>query len=1225
MLRRPPAEGRLVARPNTKKALLAWAVLLLPWLSPVDALQQQQHARYHQAAVIPDVADADHDAYRHNLDNIADSAGQRRRKASVSAANLAATSAQSVLDNQGTPTIGYKSTIATVQHRYRELDPSKHIQIPDDASALATTLAPAPPVRAPFPSRHLSSLLPRGLSSLHQTARSLGDWEVEDFVLLATVDGHLHAVDRDSGDERWHLEVEQPAVETIHHNTSGFGESTSHPLYGNIWAIEPTRNGPLYVWTQSELGSGLMSTGLTMKQLVDDHVPYAVPDPPVVYNGHKKTTLITLDAFSGRVIKWFGPGSPPQVDESATCYRPNGRFAEGDGECVSSGTITLSRTEYTVTIDRLDRSEQIATLKYTEWGPNNADSDLHDQYRTSPRERYITSRTDGKLYVIGPAGKWALSLQSSVPVANVFEIGRPEDAPPGSNPELVLFPQPIPATKDDATSIARSNKVFLNQTESGSWYAMSGSAYPLILDAPTAPLSHSSIRDINLDPNRSKRDQIAEALVGTHALGQKSPHWPTAVPGLPAPPEQEGEEEEGIEQTVEREEVSQVSSKLAENISHFPDIVTENILSLPDYITRKATDFLTNPVVILVGIYFLITKRRDLARYLKGTQKSEKAYDATITLQPAEAARQATKTETKEDVAPIPAATDLKAEVLPKGEVAVIAEKVAPTVLATEGPALAAAAAAEQTKHDDSLGEQDGPVGPESPDKKKKAHRGRRGGVKHRKGVKKQDSTGSKEDNGSDELNDVVPGIQNVGMPADMEPNITTINNDPEDVSGPILRIGDIEVNQDVELGMGSNGTIVFSGKFHGRDVAVKRMLTQFWEIATQETRLLLESDKHPNVIQYFAMSKSDTFLYIALELCQASLSDVVDKSHQFPELARAGEMDMPRVLLQIAHGLSFLHDLRIVHRDLKPQNILVTMGRDGKPRLLVSDFGLCKKLEGGQSSFGATTAHAAGTSGWRAPELLVDDDTRDGSHSMSSIHSDSSQLAGSDTVSNRRATRAIDIFSLGLVFFYVLTKGSHPFDCGDRYMREVNIRKGRYDLGHLDVLGDVAFEAKALIDTMLKTDAKARPTAREVMCHPFFWTPKERLAFLCDVSDHFELECRDPPSKALSLLESYAPKVCRGDFLKVLPREFVDSLGKQRKYTGTRMLDLLRALRNKRFHYGDMNDNLKRMVGGLPEGYLNFWSTRFPNLLIVCCEVIYRLDLETTDTFCEYFKPRTP
>ena len=374
-------------------------------------------------------------------------------------------------------------------------------------------------------------------------------------------------------------------------------------------------------------------------------------------------------------------------------------------------------------------------------------------------------------------------------------------------------------------------------------------------------------------------------------------------------------------------------------------------------------------------------------------------------------------------------------------------------------------------------------------------------------------------------------------------------------------------------------------------------------------------------------MTRNQNFLYIALELCQASLSDIIDRPARFPDLARAGEMDMPRVLLQIANGLSFLHDLRIVHRDLKPQNILVKMDRDGRPRLLVSDFGLCKKLEGNQSSFGATTAHAAGTSGWRAPELLLDDDARETSNmSMSSIHSDSSsQLVSADVMPNRRATRAIDIFSLGLVFYYVLTKGLHPFDCGDRYMREVNIRKGQFNIKPLEVLGDAAYEAKALIQQMIHANPRLRPTAKDVMAHPFFWPAKERLAFLCDVSDYFELEPRDPVSPALAALEEHAPQVCRGDFLKALPREFVESLGKQRKYTGTKFLDLLRALRNKRSHYGDLSDSLKKMVGPLPDGCLGFWPPNFAIVVIVCCTVIYKLNLEGTTNFQEYFKPRRP
>jgi serine/threonine-protein kinase/endoribonuclease IRE1 len=313
------------------------------------------------------------------------------------------------------------------------------------------------------------------------------------------------------------------------------------------------------------------------------------------------------------------------------------------------------------------------------------------------------------------------------------------------------------------------------------------------------------------------------------------------------------------------------------------------------------------------------------------------------------------------------------------------------------------------------------------------------------------------------------------------------------------------------------------------------------------------------------------------------------------------------------------------VHRDLKPQNILVKMKGDGTPRLLVSDFGLCKKLEGGQSSFGATTAHAAGTSGWRAPELLLDDDAREGG-ALSML--DASTLSGSGTLNDgeapqgpaRRATRSIDIFSLGLVFFYVLTKGSHPYDCGDRYMREVNIRKDNKSLVQLDVLGDYAAEARDLIGNMLSFDPNRRPNAIQVMQHPFFWPAKKRLDFLCNVSDAFEKEQRDPPSPALLELESWSSRVIpNGDFLKALPKEFIESMAKQRKYTGNRMLDLLRALRNKRNHFEEIPENLRKTMP-IPDGYLGFWTRRFPQLLLACWEVVYEVQWDESDRFREFF-----
>lgn len=149
-------------------------------------------------------------------------------------------------------------------------------------------------------------------------------------------------------------------------------------------------------------------------------------------------------------------------------------------------------------------------------------------------------------------------------------------------------------------------------------------------------------------------------------------------------------------------------------------------------------------------------------------------------------------------------------------------------------------------------------------------------------------------------------------------------------------------------------------------------------------------------------------------------------------------------------------------------------------------------------------------------------------------------------------------------------------------------------------------------------------PDATTVLMHPFFWNAAERLNFLCDVSDHFEFEIRDPPSPALQHLESVARNVMgpEMDFLKLLPKEFKDSLGKQRKYTGSRMLDLLRALRNKRNHYNDMSEHLKAHIGGLPEGYLRFWAVRFPSLLMNCHVVVVDLNLSRLERFKRYFTP---
>ena len=92
-------------------------------------------------------------------------------------------------------------------------------------------------------------------------------------------------------------------------------------------------------------------------------------------------------------------------------------------------------------------------------------------------------------------------------------------------------------------------------------------------------------------------------------------------------------------------------------------------------------------------------------------------------------------------------------------------------------------------------------------------------------------------------------------------------------------------------------------------------------------------------------------------------------------------------------------------------------------------------------------------------------------------------------------------------------------------------------------------------------------------------------------------------------------------NFLEKLDRQFVDTLGKQRKYSGDRLLDLLRALRNKKNHYEDMPEGVKRLVGPLAGGYLSYWCNRFPRLLMTCYEVVHEAKLQGNDRFKGYFE----
>lgn len=191
---------------------------------------------------------------------------------------------------------------------------------------------------------------------------------------------------------------------------------------------------------------------------------------------------------------------------------------------------------------------------------------------------------------------------------------------------------------------------------------------------------------------------------------------------------------------------------------------------------------------------------------------------------------------------------------------------------------------------------------------------------------------------------------------------------------------------------------------------------------------------------------------------------------------------------------------------------VITELSQLGDYVLKISDMGLSKQLTRDQESVSGMSfslpngepslnnkngslanINPVGTIGWQAPELIalrgtISSLTKDSglnevadttlaaleesgdasksvqSETVSSVHSVSTSAenipgCSSSTLPLTLEARArfrpqnVDIFSLGCVFYYVLTEGSHPF--GQWYEREANIMLGRCDLSPLQAVPD--------------------------------------------------------------------------------------------------------------------------------------------------------------------------
>eukprot|EP01059_Diplonema_ambulator_P034686 TRINITY_DN790_c0_g1_i1.p1 TRINITY_DN790_c0_g1~~TRINITY_DN790_c0_g1_i1.p1 ORF type:complete len:338 (+),score=65.41 TRINITY_DN790_c0_g1_i1:53-1015(+) len=188
---------------------------------------------------------------------------------------------------------------------------------------------------------------------------------------------------------------------------------------------------------------------------------------------------------------------------------------------------------------------------------------------------------------------------------------------------------------------------------------------------------------------------------------------------------------------------------------------------------------------------------------------------------------------------------------------------------------------------------------------------------------------------------------------------------------------------------------------------------------------------------------------YLVMELCKETLLDEIMDESRFSE-AKARER-----FYELMLGIQACHDAGIVHRDVKPDNVLIT--QDGKAKL--SDFGFARHIYGdGKLSIGA------GTSEYLAPECY--EYFRKGVKEISPNDLDFFSL---------------DIWAAGVVLFAMLT-GRLPYS-----KQELFTATHRYP----DFPANLSTQARGLILKMLHPNPAKRPSASEVLSHP--WLSSER------------------------------------------------------------------------------------------------------------------------------------
>ncbi|KAK8847184.1 hypothetical protein M9Y10_019767 [Tritrichomonas musculus] len=274
----------------------------------------------------------------------------------------------------------------------------------------------------------------------------------------------------------------------------------------------------------------------------------------------------------------------------------------------------------------------------------------------------------------------------------------------------------------------------------------------------------------------------------------------------------------------------------------------------------------------------------------------------------------------------------------------------------------------------------------------------------------------------------------------------------------------------------------------------------------------------HPNIVRSRLSFSDDINYYIILEYCPGkSIREYLRKCEQ----RHIPEPEAKKILSDVIQGVVYLHNHQIIHHDLKLENFLI--GSDG--RVKIADFGISSVLKNdGEKNFSIS-----GTVNYMSPELLQKE--------------------------NKGHGYEVDIWAIGVAAFIMLT-GRPPFDGIDKEVVYEKIRSGDF---RFPTQFSLSYEAKDFIKSTLRIDPRKRPSAIDLLTHPFLIRidkeqvqlykspPKLPLnSFNLNLSSNVTPQMNPPDRRGSFSARSYKDKL--GNFSSQISEEPLNSIKKSNR-----------------------------------------------------------------------------